>query len=64
MAEFAVYYGMFIQIIINFVIIVFTIFLIIRVFENMKGKEEAVEVAAESTLEEIELLREIRGSLK
>jgi len=65
MAEVAVYYGMFIQNIIDFVIIAFTIFLIIRMFEKMKRKEEAVEEAVEQTTpEDIELLREIRDSLK
>lgn len=65
MAEVAVYYGMFIQNIINFIIIAFTVFLVIRMFENMQRKKESVEeVVEETTPEDIALLREIRDSLK
>lgn len=65
MAEVAVYYGMFIQNIINFIIIALTIFVIVRMFENMKRKEEVVEeMVEETTPEDIKLLREIRDSLK
>ncbi len=64
-AEVAVYYGVFLQNIVDFVIIAFVIFIVIRAFENMKRKEEEVEeVVEETTPEDIELLREIRDSLK
>lgn len=65
MSEVAVYYGMFIQNIFDFVIIAFTIFFIIRVFEKMKRRKEVVEEIVEEIIpEDIILLREIRDSLK
>lgn len=64
MSEVAVYYGMFIQNIFDFLIIAFTVFLIIRLFESMKRKKEVVEkVFVDTTAEEILLLRQIRDSL-
>lgn len=54
-------YGSFINAIINFVIISFVIFMIIKAVNNMKKKEE--EAPAEPP-EETVLLREIRDSLK
>ncbi len=63
--------GNFIQAVINFLITSFVLFLIIRSFNKMKEKaealkkkEEAAEEAAEEPTEEILLLREIRDSLK
>ncbi|PSN13323.1 large conductance mechanosensitive channel protein MscL [filamentous cyanobacterium CCT1] len=44
-------YGLFLSAVINFVIIGFVIFLMIRLFERFKRKE-AVEAAAEPTIEE------------
>lgn len=54
-------YGSFINAIINFLIISFVIFMIIKAVNNMKKKEE--EAPAEPA-EETVLLREIRDSLK
>ena len=54
-------YGAFIQAIINFLIIAFVIFLIIKAINNMKKKEEEKPAAPP---EDITLLREIRDSLK
>jgi large conductance mechanosensitive channel len=54
-------YGLFINSIIDFIIIALTIFLVVKQFERFKKKEEAK--AAEPT-EEVVLLREIRDSLK
>lgn len=54
-------YGSFIQTIIDFVIIAFTIFIVVKVINNMKKKEEAKP--AEPS-EDILLLRDIRDSLK
>jgi large conductance mechanosensitive channel len=46
-------YGLFLSTIINFVVIAFVLFLIIRAFEKMKRKEEVAEAeAAEPTIEE------------
>lgn len=62
--EVAVYYGQFIQNIIDFLIIAFFIFLAIRMLEKMKKKEEETPAEAPATPEDIELLREIRDLLK
>lgn len=47
-------YGLFLAAVINFVVIAFVIFLVIRAFEKMKRKEavEAAESSAEPTIEE------------
>ena len=55
-------YGAFIQAVVNFLIIAFVLFLIIRSINKMKKKEEPAAPAA--TPEDIVLLREIRDSLK
>jgi len=63
-------FGNFIQAVINFLITAFVLFLIIKSFNKMKEKadalrkKEAAEAAAEEPSEEILLLREIRDSLK
>ncbi|MBW4482539.1 MAG: large conductance mechanosensitive channel protein MscL [Tildeniella torsiva UHER 1998/13D] len=44
-------YGLFLSAVINFVVISFVIFLMIRAFEKLKRKDEA-EAAAEPTIEE------------
>ena len=54
-------YGAFIQAMINFLIIAFVIFMIIKAVNNMKKKEEAAPAAPP---EDTVLLREIRDSLK
>lgn len=63
-AEVALRYGNFINVIIQFLIIAFCIFLVIKGLNSLKKKEEAVaEVAAVPTKEEV-LLTEIRDILK
>jgi len=52
--------GLFLQAVIDFILIAFVLFLIIRTMNRMKKKEEAAPAA---TPEEIVLLREIRDSL-
>ena len=54
-------YGNFITILVNFLILAFVIFMMVKQFNRMK-KETPAEPPA--TPEEIELLREIRDSLK
>ena len=54
-------YGLFINSIIDFVIIAFSIFMVIKQFERFKKKEAPKPVAQ---AEEVVLLREIRDSLK
>lgn len=54
-------WGDFLTAIINFIIVAFIMFLIIKTINSMKKKEAAVPVA---TAEDITLLREIRDALK
>lgn len=66
--EAQVKYGAFIQTIIDFIIIAFTIFIVVKLFERLKRKEETQEIVAESTppapSDEVVLLSEIRDLLK
>jgi len=54
-------YGAFINTVIDFIIIAFVIFMVVRQMNKMKKEEEAAEPAAPP--EDITLLREIRDSL-
>jgi len=56
-------YGSFIQAIVNFVIIAFVIFLVVRSYNNMQKKEEE-EAAPPGPSEEVVLLTEIRDLLQ
>lgn len=60
----SVQYGAFIQAVVNFVIIAFVLFMVIKAMNSMKKKEEAAPAAPPPTPEDIQLLREIRDSLK
>lgn len=53
--------GKFLQAVINFLLIAFVLFLIIKAMNSRKKKEEAAPAA---TPEDIQLLREIRDALK
>ena len=55
-------YGAFIQTVVDFVIVAFAIFLVVKMINRMKRKEEAAPAAPPS--EEVLLLREIRDQLK
>lgn len=55
-------YGMFINTVIDFLIIAFAIFMVVKAMNNMKQKEEAAPPPGPSTSEK--LLMEIRDSLK
>lgn len=58
-------YGLFIQSVIDFLIIALCIFAVVKFFEKFKRKEEVEEKKEEpKTSEEVELLREIRDLLK
>lgn len=57
-------YGNFIQAIINFLVIAFALFLIIRAANNAKKKEEAAPAAPPAPSAEEKLLAEIRDLLK
>ena len=60
-AEVAVQYGMFIQTLIDFLIIAFVIFMVIKAYNRMRKPPTEVVVAPP---EDVLLLREIRDSLK
>jgi large conductance mechanosensitive channel len=53
--------GLFLQAVVDFILIAFVLFLVIRTLNRMNKKKAAEEVAAP---EEIILLREIRDALK
>jgi large conductance mechanosensitive channel len=57
-------YGMFIQKIVDFLIIAFVIFMIVRTYNNMQKKEEAAPAAPPAPSAEETLLGEIRDLLK
>jgi large conductance mechanosensitive channel len=56
--------GIFLQAVIDFILIAFVLFLIIRAMNAAKKKEEAAPAAPAATPEDIQLLREIRDALK
>jgi large conductance mechanosensitive channel len=56
--------GIFIQAVIDFILIAFVLFLIIKAMNSAKKKEEAAPAAPAPTPEDIQLLREIRDALK
>lgn len=60
-------YGVFVQAVIDFVIVAFCIFMIIKMLNRVKKaapEEAAAEAEPEKTPEDIELLREIRDALR
>lgn len=63
-AEAAIYYGAFIQTIVDFLIIAFSIFLFIKLFSVAKKKKEEAPPAPPAAAPEVVLLEEIRDLLK
>lgn len=57
-------YGNFIQIVLNFIIIGFFIFMVLKAYERTKKKEEAKPAAPPAPTAEEKLLMEIRDTLK
>lgn len=57
-------YGNFITILINFLILAFIIFQMVRAYNKVKERAIKEEEAADDTAEDVLLLREIRDSLK
>ncbi len=57
-------YGNFITIVINFVILAFVIFWMVRQFAAAKAKLDKAPAAPAATPEDVLLLREIRDALK
>jgi len=63
-AEVAIKYGSFIQTIVDFVIIAFAIFLVVKGMNSLKKKEVAAPAAPAGPTKDQELLMEIRDLLK
>ncbi|MGA9573457.1 MAG: large-conductance mechanosensitive channel protein MscL [Lysobacterales bacterium] len=57
-------YGSFIQTVVDFLIIAFAIFMVVKAMNRMKKKEEAAPAAPAKPSAEVELLTEIRDALK
>lgn len=57
-------YGSFIQTVVDFLIIAFAIFMVVKAMNKMKKKEEAAPAAPPKPSAEVELLTEIRDALK
>lgn len=57
-------YGSFIQTVLDFLIIAFAIFMVVKAMNSMKKKEEEAPKAPPKPSAEVELLTEIRDSLK
>lgn len=57
-------WGNFVTMLINFIILAFIIFVMVRQINRLKAKEEAAPAPAPATPEDVLLLREIRDSLK
>ena len=57
-------YGAFIQAIVDFLIVALCIFLMVKVFEKFKRKEEVKEEPVKVDSDEVVLLKEIRDLLK
>ena len=62
--EVAILFGSFLQNVIDFVLIGFVIFIIIKMMNSMKKKEEVKPQAPPQPSEEVVLLRDIAASLK
>jgi large conductance mechanosensitive channel len=57
-------YGNFLQAIVNFIIVAFIIFLVIRAFNKLQHSKEAAPAPPAAPAEEVILLQEIRDLLK
>lgn len=62
-AELTLNYGMFITVLINFVIVAWAIFLVVKGINNLKRKEESKIEEPKAPSEEVMLLREISDKL-
>ncbi len=60
----AIKYGVFIQHVVDFVIVAFAIFMMIKAMNNLRRKEEEAPAEPPKPAEDIALLREIRDALK
>lgn len=62
--EVAILYGAFIQSIVDFLIIAFSIFMFIKILSFMKKKEPEIAPASPEPTQEVVLLKEIRDLMK
>ena len=60
----AINYGMFLQTIIDFIIVAFCIFMVIRAMNKLSAKKEAAPAPPPAPKDEVVLLKEIRDLLK
>lgn len=60
----ALAYGNFLQTVVDFLIIAWVIFLMVKVINRMRRKEEEAPAAPPAPAEEVVLLREIRDTLR
>lgn len=63
-AEVVIGYGIFIQSVVDFLIIGFCVFLVVKAYNSMQNKEEAKPEEPAAPSEEVVLLTEIRDALK
>ena len=63
-AAVAIKYGAFLQTVIDFMIIAFVLFMVIKVINRLKKAEAAAPPAPAETPEDVLLLREIRDAIK
>ncbi|HAP01369.1 MAG TPA: large conductance mechanosensitive channel protein MscL [Bacteroidetes bacterium] len=59
-----IYYGTFITVVIDFLIVAFAVFMVVKALNRMKKKEEAAPAAPPAPSNEEKLLMEIRDALK
>jgi large conductance mechanosensitive channel len=64
LSEVSIDYGFFINTLIDFIIVGFTIFIVVKVFNSLKKKSEDVTEISVETPKQIVLLTEIRDLLK
>ncbi len=57
-------YGKFLQAVIDFILVAFVLFLVVKAINSFKKKKEEAPAAPAPPSEEVTLLREIRDSLK
>lgn len=57
-------YGNFLQSVVNFLIVVWVVFLMVRVINRMRRRQEEAAAAPPAPAEEVVLLREIRDALQ
>lgn len=62
--EVAIKYGAFVNTVLDFIIVAFSIFMVIKAYNNIKKKEEAAPAAPPAPSKEEVLLAEIRDILK